>query len=743
MRPFRAPFSLYCRTESIVLGLTAFSLCRSPLTGALAYEFSFLLGIAASLIATFGAALRLSEIERSRPLSRADLTRALAASQILLLLPLGVVLAYSFKIATCRWDVGFAWFALLPMISSFFGSASACWAFTSPGSRMSHTFRAFIPTLLFSLLTLRDLASDPPLFFLHPAFGYFAGPIYDEWIPIPSSVITFRFWTLALSLWLASTAYLSIARKNPIRRAAWLLPGILVCSAFFLRTQLGWFYGAKQVRSELSATVEKGFLRLHFDPAAPSIDFDSLANTLDFRARQVADQLGLSDDQRKPIDIFVYRSAEQKRRLTVTRYTAIGNPLQRAVHLLHPDPRSTTLPHELTHVLAAPFGIPGLGLTFRVGLLEGIATAMEKYREDLSIHEWARALQILRLLPSVEEVLSPLSFFRQAPSRAYLASGSFCRWLIDQRGIYRFQQLYRGRSFERVYGRSSSSLVKAWENFLATIPVTSETVSRIEDRLRQRSIFERRCPHDVADADEKGWRCIRTSDWTGASEAFERAWQYAGKSSDRAISLARTEARQGRWNRVESLAKSVVADSRSSPSDLAWGQIYVGDAAVVRDEQTAAADSYARVQASAVDPDIGLAVQARLHLLQEGETDSLLRLIQRGPDEKWVESMIEARATPPHPSAPLLLYAARAAAKRGNLSVARRILSQVPSDPGADLERIQRALEAEIFEKQRDDAHAIEAYERLGSRASAQGEILRAEDQIARLRWLASAKPGE
>ena len=67
--------------------------------------------------------------------------------------------------------------------------------------------------------------------------------------------------------------------------------------------------------------------------------------------------------------------------------------MQGRVHLLDPDPRSSVLTHELPHVVAAPLGIPGLGLTLRVGLMEGLATAVERYRGDLSIHEWARALQ--------------------------------------------------------------------------------------------------------------------------------------------------------------------------------------------------------------------------------------------------------------------------------------------------------------------------------------------------------------
>ncbi|MFH1017152.1 MAG: hypothetical protein V1798_03095, partial [Pseudomonadota bacterium] len=267
MRSRIRSFPLLLGFETLLLTAFGLVVSRSPLFRSLAYEFSTLLGGFAALTLTIGIGVRLREIRTSRPLETPDFARVATASLLAPVIPLAALLVAGGAHGTCRYDVGLAWVLLGIVPSVLFGAACAIWANERPASMGKVILRSLLPAILFSVLTLVDLWSAPPLYFLHPAFGYFAGPLYDEWIPLDTRVLTFRAWTLLLSAWLASATLLS-ARNRPFQRSRiWILSGLLIALPLFFRGPLGWFHSAKEIQTELGASLRTPNVVLFYDPS--------------------------------------------------------------------------------------------------------------------------------------------------------------------------------------------------------------------------------------------------------------------------------------------------------------------------------------------------------------------------------------------------------------------------------------------------------------------------------------------
>lgn len=718
------PFPLLVLPETLLLALTALFLCQSKWTGAFAYEFSFFLGIAAVLISAGGSALRLSLLREKRPISPRDPLRAVSANLLSLWAPLVVVLVFSIRIPTCRYDIGLGWFLLLPVVSSLFGSASGIWAQRFKSSPAKTFFLAFVPTLAFSLLTARDLYYGPSLSFLHPAFGYFAGPIYDEWIPIEGPVVTFRLFTILLSFWLMAVSLWKSPRWIPATFAL-IVFGLLVA-----REPIGWFHGATSLEAALSHHVKSERIDLRYAPGSLSeVKALKLTRDLDARAARIAQEIGLRKDAEKPVMICLYPDPKTKRRLTGTRYTAIGNPIARAVHALATDPPEL-LTHELAHVISGPLGVPGLGLPLRVSLLEGLATAVERYRDDLSVHEWARAMQRLHLLPKMEKLFGPLGFWSQAASRAYLAAGSFSRWLIDTRGIFSFQQIYRGRSFETAYEVSLKELILEWEDYLQTIRLSKSAVQIAEAQLLKKPISERRCPHDVADATEEGFDCWAKRDTEGAVEAFDRAWNYSGGMASTTLRLARAEIRARNWERAKFLANEVLNDPESFTAEKTTAHLLLGDVAVATGNNRQALSEYSRPRKEELEENLRLLLLTRIELLEVSRLPELKDLTQNGAGRIWASSLLLVPKDSDLEAA--FLLAAKKELEEGEIGLAARLFARAKTPGSSSLEMVRLKLEAKLQENQGDFVSSRRTYGIIRSRGTTEGVRIYAEEQLAR-----------
>src|SRR5205085_6568720 len=122
------------------------------------------------------------------------------------------------------------------------------------------------------------------------------------------------------------------------------------------------------------------------------------------------------------------------------------------------------LRHELAHaafadVARGPFGVPG-GLLPRMALVEGAAVAADWPGGEFTIHEEARALRDLNLLPDLRRLFAGGRFYTEPGARAYITVGSAVRFLWQSRGPPAFGEAYSDGTFD------VDALASAYSEFL-------------------------------------------------------------------------------------------------------------------------------------------------------------------------------------------------------------------------------------------------------------------------------------
>lgn len=389
-----------------------------------------------------------------------------------------------------------------------------------------------LPSLLWMILILGDLYFRPSLFFFHPAFGYFPGPLYDEWIPILPKVISFRLWTLGFSIGL-----LLLSRNKTRRHAIALLLPLLV--VFLFRSHFGWSFSHKDIRNKLGNELTIYPMTLYYSNRSFSTEQKArrYLRSLSYYLHEITTELDLDIRSIEPMAIYVYPDANIKQFLTGTRYTAVGHPLQRSVHIVKEPVYQSLLPHELTHIVSAAFGPKPFNINFNVTILEGLATAIEGKQGSLSVHEWARAMIHFKTLPNLKHLLGSTAFFSEAPKKAYLASGSFCKWLLDTKGASLFKEYYQTNNFEKVYHETMAGMIDKWIQFLKLRPLTNLQLRSAETSLKQKPVFSRSCPHDVADMYQHFLRCDDQK--LCQSEALAKAYIFSNDDPSIGLHLAK------------------------------------------------------------------------------------------------------------------------------------------------------------------------------------------------------------
>ena len=184
-------------------------------------------------------------------------------------------------------------------------------------------------------------------------------------------------------------------------------------------------------RLELGGMLETGPVVLHFPREKIAAERALLARDAEVSWRSVRDFAGLPIEGGK-VHVFLYRSAEEKRRLIGAAETSFTKPWLRQIHTNDAPAPHPILRHELAHAAFADlshgaFAVPGrlLGLVPDMALVEGAAVAADWPPGEFTVDDEARALRELKLLPDLRRLFRPGLFYAESGPRAYTAAGSF------------------------------------------------------------------------------------------------------------------------------------------------------------------------------------------------------------------------------------------------------------------------------------------------------------------------------
>ena len=366
------------------------------------------------------------------------------------------------------------------------------------------------------LWTLLRLYRDPPVFAFDPFGGYFPGPIYDEALRPPLSLVLFRIANL---VWAATAIVLALAavgrgcdprrwRPGASAAAIPLLAASLVL--YGLGGRLGFHITHDDLARELGQTETTSHFVVHTVPGTKSrTELALQIEDLEFRYQQLRETFGM--EPKLPITVWDFPNAAVKKALVGAGETLYAKPWTREMFVQEHFP-SSRLRHEMAHVFAGSFGDPffGVALAWRwgplphpalaMGLVEGVAeaaTVSDPYG-DATIHQEAAAMIAAGLAPPLADVVGA-GFSTLAGARAYTLAGSFSAFLLATRGADKLRALYRSAgNFSDVYRVPLRDLEREWRQFLTKQPLSTRQRAHATEEFRRPAIFSRVCARELA-----------------------------------------------------------------------------------------------------------------------------------------------------------------------------------------------------------------------------------------------------
>ncbi|OLD46638.1 MAG: hypothetical protein AUI48_07320 [Chloroflexi bacterium 13_1_40CM_2_68_14] len=465
--------------------------CFLPLADHLGYELSELVALAAGL---FGGAPGIAAARMERDSSTRALSRALWFSLWALAVPVAMILLNAIRRPACDPLGGFAMYLALAVPSAVLACVLgvAC-GFVAP-RRAGWLYAAVFAGSLANALW--PVVRGPQVFVFHHLGGMYPGPIYDEAISTSRALWLFRGDTLLYAGACAGIALIA-GPPRPRRRG---VVALLACGAgaawmSLQAEKLHWKAAVAQLDAELGGRMETEHLVLHFPREKKDEERALLARDAENDVRAVARFFGIPPGPR--IEIYLYRSAEEKRTLIGAAETSFTKPWLRQIHTNDAPVPHPILRHELVHAIGAqvsdgPWGVPG-GLVPKMALVEGVAVAADWPPGEFTLHEEARALDDLHRLPDLRRLFRRGFFYAESGPRAYTAAGSFLRFIWETRGPAAFFRLYASPE-----SMDLPSLVPEYLRFLQGLREPERAVALATQRYSAPPIARKRCPHEVA-----------------------------------------------------------------------------------------------------------------------------------------------------------------------------------------------------------------------------------------------------
>ena len=457
---------------------------------------------------------------------------AMRRSVALLAVPLaGLTLSLLWR-PNCAYLTGLGLFGVLVPPSAILGTALAA-ALVAFRVRRPRLVAVLVGVAVAAGGTVWSLGFHPQLFVYNPVYGGVLGPIYDEELTIRAGLFVARAQTL---VW--AGVLVAVARWRGGGGGTFVVLGatglaVLGAAAVF-SVPLGVHQSADGIERVLRRRAVDGRIVVHVARETLAPEARAFAETAAFRLDQIEARLGAR--ARGPVHVYLYPDEETKGRLIGSRQTSVVPTwlARPQVHMLE-DEVERSLGHELAHVVAREFGMAGIRASPNVGLVEGLAVAVEP-PDGLPAPEAlvAAALTLpgdaggLDTDPAavVRQAMSPVGFWGGRAAVSYTATGAFVAWLARTRGVAVVREAYRTGDVAGATGVSVEALSEAWAAHIHTVAVSPEAQATAAWLFRQPSLFEVACPHHVpryVRATRAGFDALDAGDAPAAFDRFERA----------------------------------------------------------------------------------------------------------------------------------------------------------------------------------------------------------------------------
>ena len=665
----RNPPGLWRTREALCLVLAyaaAATVCAFlPLADHLGFEFAAALTLVAAVASPFvGFAAMKSEKSIEPDLQRPARAAARAGwfTAAALVVPAALILLNSLRRPICDPIAGSIWLLVL--------AAPTAWLAATLGalSRLVTSRLRWAIAIVFFVEVASIVTSvaavylGPPIFGFDHFFGYFPGPIYDETILVTPALLSFR---AASVLWgvtaIAAAGALSSGDRVARRMHAWwagCLAGLLIAISSLWGSDLGWRTTDRLLRAALSGEIHVDNLVLHFPRDWSDREVEGLVRNATFDAAQLERAFGIVPTH--PVHIWMYRSADQKRRLTGAYSVVYAKPYRHEVHLNPGGYPHGSLRHELVHALAGEFSrgpwlTPG-GLVPNAALVEGFAVAYDLDDGTLTSTQEAKAMRDLKLAPNLERLLAPTGFVAEASTRAYAYAGAFIRYLDSRFGVAAMRTLYLTGDLKEL--GQPDLLIRDFERMLDTVTTDANARASSARRNARPSIFRRSCAREVAALVDLAFALSGNRLGDQALAKFDAAC--ALQPSD--ASLVRDKLgvairmRPNSLSRILEIADALWAHPNLDPSLEGSSRVLVGDELWRQRDFARARAQYDSASVLPLDPETRRAVRIRLRATTDALLASLVMPFYTEAGGVFAQMVRMSDALAHRPNDALLLY---------------------------------------------------------------------------------------
>ena len=270
---------------------------------------------------------------------------------------------------------------------------------------------------------------------------------------------------------------------------------------------------------------------IHYDPGSKaSENIELIADDHEWRYSEVSKYLDL--DLSNKINSYVYPDTNTRKKYFGSLHATVANPIHQEIHQVYSSFPIGELKHELVHILSAEFGTRYLKISPKLGLVEGLAVAVDWPMNTLDKHQLAKTLILNGDLNGNLKDFMGYGFWYYPQPVSYTLMGSYSRYLIDNFGVENFKTYYKSGDTD-VYGKNEDELIASWVKYLnkeIELPENAKQFS--EHKFSEKSVFEDSCPRKTEMFVVEGLRDYKDNNFFGSTANFKKANELNSNSSD-------------------------------------------------------------------------------------------------------------------------------------------------------------------------------------------------------------------
>lgn len=650
-----------------------------------------------------------------------------------------------FRLELCRCsEPGFLFWMILQVLPATLIGIGGFMLFCQRSKENASAFIVYGIIWAVILLSLMMLWFFPQKRIISPVLGFLHGPIYDRWIPVDGGVVLARLSDGLLGL-IIIWAALSRVRLSSGRFLT------AVCLIFAMRILVFFSpsggHGFGVLDKELSSEITGIDVTLRY-ARTKSADDDmamALLRDAEFYVSELKYDLGA--EIRRPIKIYAYKNQDQKKLLFGGGDTDIADVWTPSVHIELSETPHPTLRHELAHAVASFVSWFNIGFHPNMMFTEGLAMALAPIDQETDFDIISASLLKSGRLNRPENLLNPIGFWTESGGPAYLAAGSFLRWMGREFGREAIKKIYSGESVKSAVGLEQIDVFNAWQKQISLLYDARKDLI-VEKFSRDPGVLNDFCPHSIADMmrprsdgllvrlrQPLGWDPARLFDWQIERMPGRRPLESARLVRDIKVKLKDGHLDSGA---LDVFIRSTLLGRRNPPEtveDIGL-MLLQSDLELLRGSVDVSRDILVQAGRFFVERDPGVLLR-RQHQVRRGLFDAGMPLTLH---KEWRKYLMGVTVIPPggHDGSLVVKYLK---ARRENYPTSQQ-LDEWRVDAGSlrdfpDVQREWLKITAHGYARRHQYTQAQSVYEELSGLLSGDAKLL-VQEHSRRMRYLQS-----